>query len=216
MPTENARDRRIAYRCPECGTTTFGLVGRFALTASMLRLKCDCEKRSNLDISITNDDKIKLSVPCLYCKDNHNYTVTKAIFFERDIFNLSCPYSSMDIAFIGDTDRIGRELERTGKELDELLKNLEVEDIDEIQPQNMNDDEILPDPAVYDTIRFIVKDLEDEGKIDCPCHKGEYELRYTDTGIQVYCTECGATYDFNAPTPAMSEEYLGIDAITLK
>ena len=209
-------DRKIAYRCPECGTTTFGLVGKFALAANMLRLKCDCEKGSNLDISISNDDKIKLSVPCLYCKQNHNYTVTKAIFFDRDIFNLSCPYSGMDIAFIGENDKLTEELKRTGKELDELLQNLDAEDIDEIQPQDMNDDEILPDPAVYDTIRFIVKDLEDEGKIDCPCHNGAYDLRFTDTGIQVYCTECGATYDFKAATPAMSEEYLGIDEITLK
>ena len=209
-------ERRIAYRCPECGTTIFGFVGKFTLVADMLRLKCNCDKGSNLDIGITNDDKIKLSVPCLYCKQNHSYTVTKPIFAERDIFNLSCPYSSMDIAFIGDSEKITEELKRTGKELDELLANLDAEDIDEIQPQEMNDDEILPDPAVYDTIRFIVKDLEDEGKIDCPCHKGEYEIRFTDSGIQVYCPDCGASYDFIAPTPAMSEEYLGIDSIALK
>jgi Rieske Fe-S protein len=110
----------------------------------------------------------------------------------------------------------GARSKRTGKELDELLQNLDAEDIDEIQPQDMNDDEILPDPAVYDTIRFIVKDLEDEGKIDCPCHNGVYDLRFTDTGIQVYCTECGATYDFKAATPTMSEEYLDIDEIILK
>ena len=41
--------------------------------------------------------------------------------------------------------------------------------------EDMTEGEILPDPAVYDTLRFVVKDLEAEGKIDCPCHSGCYD-----------------------------------------
>ena len=74
------KQRNIAYRCPECASAILGIVGKFALSANMLRLKCDCDKPSSLDISITNDGKIRLSVPCLFCKQNHNYVVSEAVF----------------------------------------------------------------------------------------------------------------------------------------
>ena len=111
---------------------------------------------------------------------------------------------------------IEEELERTRAELERLLTQLEAEELADIQPQDMNDDEILPDPAVYDTVRFIVKDLEAEGKVDCPCHDGTYELRFCDEGIQVYCEKCGATYTFHASSPSVTEEYLSLNSITLR
>ena len=64
-------------------------------------------------------------------------------------------------------------------------------------------------------IRFIVKDLEEEGKVNCPCGDGEYELRYFESGVEVYCTKCGATYQFHAESAAVSESYLDLDEITL-
>lgn len=210
------KQRQIAYRCPECGNAIFGLIGKFALKANLLRIKCDCDKSSALDISNTNDGKIRLSVPCLFCKQNHSYVVSESIFFDRDKFLLNCPYTGMDIAFIGDEESVMAELDRTGRELDRLLADFEAEELSDIQPQEMNDDEILPDPAVYDTVRFIVKDLEADGKVDCPCHDGKYELRFCDEGVQVYCERCGATYTFRATTPSVTEEYLSLDHITLK
>lgn len=210
------RQRQIAYRCPECGESIFGFIGNFAREANLLRLKCNCDKSSVLDISNTNDGKIRLSVPCLFCRQNHTYTVSESIFFERDKFLLGCPYSAMDILFIGDEDAVCAELERTGKEIERLLADMEADDLSDIQPQEMNDDEILPDPAVYDTVRFVVKELEAEGEIHCPCNSGKYELRFCDGGIQVYCEDCGASYTFMASSPTLAEEYLDIKSVTLK
>ncbi len=207
--------RNIAYRCPECGQSILGLVGKFALKANMLRLKCDCEKGSALDIGITNDGKIRLSVPCLFCKQNHTYTVSESVFFDREPFLLNCPYTGMDIAFIGDEERIQMELKRTEEELERILQSFEAEELSDIQPQDMNDDEILPDASVYDTLRFIIKDLESEGKIKCPCKDGDYDLRFTDDAIQAYCKKCGATYTFYTTSPSAVEEYLELDTLTL-
>ena len=50
----------IAYRCPDCGTVIYGFVGKFALSANLLRIKCSCG-HSALDINITNDGKIRIS-----------------------------------------------------------------------------------------------------------------------------------------------------------
>ena len=209
------KERNIAYRCPECGTATVGLVGRFALRAEMLRLKCDCEGGSSLDIKAREDGKVRLSVPCIFCKQNHSYTVTESLFFDKDKFMLACPYAGMDIAILGSEEDISTELTRTGEELSRLMASLEAEEISDIQPTDMTEDEILPDPAVYDTVRFIVKSLEDEGGIHCPCGEGPYELRFADGGIQVYCERCGATHLIKATTPSLAEEYLDLDSITL-
>ena len=209
------KQRNIAYRCPGCGSAVIGLVGRFALHANMLRLKCSCGDEQSLDITMS-DGKVRLSVPCLFCRQNHSYVVSEALFFENDRFLLNCPYSNMDIAFIGDEETVKQELERTEAELNMLMKNLEAEELSDIQPEDMPEAEILPDPAVYDTLRFVVKDLEAEGKLNCPCGKGPYDLRFTDTGMQVWCESCGASYDFSATSPTMAEEYLDLDEIKLK
>ena len=209
------KERNIAYRCPECGTTIVGLVGKFALKANLVRLKCSCEKSSNLDINITNDKKIRLSVPCLFCKQNHNYVVSESVFFDRDLFLLNCPYSGMDISFIGSDEKIKGELSRTEAEIARLLNSFEAESISDIQPTDMNDDEILPDPAVYDTMRFVLKDLEEEGRVKCLCNNGKYDLRFTDDGIQAFCENCGATHTFKVTSSVIAEEYLDLDELIL-
>ena len=205
----------VAYRCPACGSAVVGFIGKFALSAGMVRLKCSCGE-SHLDINPTNDKKIRLTVPCVFCRKSHSYTLSQPIFFERDIFLLNCPYSNMDIAFIGEKDKVGENVERTATEIERLLIDLEAESIKEIQPEDVNEEDVLPDATVYDALRFLVKDLEAEGKVDCPCHKGEYDLRFTDDGMQAYCKNCGASYDFYARSVSVAEEYLTIDSITLK
>ena len=55
----------------------------------------------------------------------------------------------------------------------------------------------------------------DAGKVTCPCKKGPYELRFTDTGMQLSCGGCGATYDFHAMSGAGAEMYLDISEIKL-
>ena len=122
----------------------------------------------------------------------------------------------MDIAILGSEEDIKTELERTGEELSRLMAGLEAEELSDIQPTDMSEDEILPDPAVYDTVRFIVKSLEDEGALHCPCGEGPYDIRFAEGGVQVYCERCGATHLIRATSPATAEEYLTVDSITLR
>ena len=210
------KQRHIAYRCPDCGNAVVGLVGKFALSANMIRLKCSCGSEHSLDMTLNSDGKIRLSTPCLFCKQNHSYVVSESLFFDKDRFLLNCPYSNMDIAFIGDEQIVNEEIARTGAELEQLLKNLEAEELSDIQPQDMGEAEILPDPAVYDTLRFLIKDLEEEGKLSCPCGEGPYDLRFTSGGMQVWCENCGATHDFPVTSPTLAEEYLDLDSLSLK
>ena len=205
----------VAYRCPSCGGSVIGFVGKFALSAGMVRLKCSCTE-SHLDINVTSDKKLRLTVPCVFCKKSHSFTLSQTIFFERDSFLLNCPYSNMDIAFIGEKEKVDENVKRTGEELTRLLSDLEAESLKEIQPQDLDDDDVLPDPTVYDALRFLVKDLEAEGKVDCPCHKGEYDLRFAPEGIQVFCPDCGAQHTFKLHSEHSHEDYLEMDEIKLR
>lgn len=205
----------VAYRCPSCGSSVIGFVGKFALSAGMVRLKCSCGE-SYLDITVTNDKKLRLSVPCLFCKSSHSFTLSQSIFFEREEFLLNCPYSNMDIAFIGAKERIDESLMRTGAELERLLSDLEAEELKDIQPIDLDREDILPDATVYDALRFLVKDLEADGKVDCPCHRGEYDLRFAPDGIQVFCPDCGAVHTFKLHSENSHEDYMDLDEITLR
>ena len=212
--SHNSKHNHIAYRCPDCGDAVYGLVGEFALNSNLLRLKCSCSK-SALDISPTTDKKIKLSVPCVLCKENHTFTLSPSIFFDRDIFLINCPYANIDIAFIGSREKVDEAIIQNEKALNKLISDMGVEHLDDLQPMDMDEDEILPDASVYDLIRFISKDLEAEGKVDCPCHSGNYELRYSSEGLQLYCLECGAVYNFYCASASAAEEYIGLSEIKL-
>ncbi len=210
-----SKETTVAYRCPECGTAVYGFAGKFALHAGLVRLKCSCGG-SALDLSTTRDKKLRVSVPCLYCRQNHNFTVSDGIFFGRDLFLLNCPYSGMDVGFIGKREQVDEAVKKSGEELAGLLQNLGVDGVREIQPQDMEEDEILPDPTAYDCIRFLMRDLEEEGRIDCPCHIGSgYDLRFIPGGIEIYCPECGATHPFRVDSSSSAESYLDTDSILL-
>ena len=211
----NTKHTHIAYRCPDCGVLIYGLVSEFALKTSAMRLKCDCGK-SSLDITPIKDNKIKLSIPCILCKDNHSFIVPASIFFERDLFLMNCPYANMDIGFIGKQENIENAARENEKALRKIVDELELDDIGDLQPEDMDEDEVLPDASVYDLIRFVVKDLEADGSVICPCGRGSYDLRYAPGGIQVYCPDCGASHTFLCESASLAEEYLGIDKIELK
>ena len=204
----------IAYRCPDCGNAVLGIVGRFTNAFGMLRLKCDC-KASYADITPLTENRIKLSIPCPLCKQNHTYTLASSIVFDRDSFPLLCPFSNVEIAFVGKSGKVSELMSENDKTLSKLLSDLELETLSDIQPEDMSDAEILPDASVYDTVRLVLKELEYDGKADCPCHSGCYDIRYTDTGLQAFCPDCGATYDFVFNSSLSLEDFINLDEIKL-
>ena len=209
------RRTQIAYRCPDCAVATVGFLGGLGAVSDMLRLKCSCGE-SALDIKKQSDGKVNLSVPCVYCKSNHSFVVAPEIIMRDEPTKFSCPYSGMGIAFIGDEDSVAKEVETSAEELARIMTSLEAETVSDIQPQDVGEDSVPPDPAIYDTLNFVLRDLEAEDAVHCPCDNGSYDLRFTDDGMQVWCKNCGATYDFFARSVSVAEEYLTIDSITLK
>lgn len=208
----NPKKNSIAYRCPSCGDMIHGFVGQ--LHADMLRIKCPCGS-SAMEVHFRDDKKVRFSIPCVFCKSSHTYVVSETIVFDRDKFLLSCPYANMDIAFLGSEENVNTEAQRAEEELSRLLTNLEAEDLSDIQPEDMANEEILPDAELYDIVRFLVRELEADGKVDCPCHSVNLDFRFTEGGVEVYCIDCGATYEFPVQSTAVARETLMLDEIKL-
>lgn len=214
MSETSVRRTHIAYRCPACTDSVFGLIGQYALAADMLRLKCPCGK-SAFELHIGKDKKVRLSVPCILCGKNHDFTVAPPLLFTRDLLTLPCPYSGVSIGFAGKRENITEALQSADARLQTIAADYAAESVRDLQPQDLDEDEIVPEPQVYDIVRLLMLDLEADGKIDCPCHAGKYDIRYTKDSVQIFCPRCGATHDFPAASVAAAQDFLNLSMLQL-
>jgi len=210
----------IAYRCTHCTQSVFSIIGVFTLSGDLIRLKCPCEG-SDLTIAYTADKKIRLTVPCLVCPKPHTYTISPGAFFDRDLLTLPCAYTGLDIAFIGTREKVGKAIEETGDQLLKMLKEAGYTDLASLRRQNEDaEDDFLTDPQVEDIVRFMLCELDDEGKIDCYCKEdGEipyYNFQILSERVRVFCECCNAEATLPLAGPADAAGFLNIDEIHLK
>ncbi|MBQ9080592.1 MAG: hypothetical protein IJY27_05925 [Clostridia bacterium] len=204
----------VAYRCPHCGAGVLSAVGLFALSADMIKLKCDCG-HSEMTMVYSKDGKVRLSVPCIFCPSPHSFTLSSSLFFGKDLFLLPCPYSDVNICFIGETNMVKAELART--EL-ELLDILEENGVGDFSALHENEEKMLTDPQIFDIIMFVIHDLEAEGKIKCRCEHddGEFEAEVLDDAIRVSCKKCGASQRIPTDSMLSAHAFLHCDSLHLE
>lgn len=210
------RKTTLAYRCPHCGTGVMSAVGMFSFGgADMIKLKCDCGK-SELTAVDRKDGSFRLSVPCILCGQSHSYNLNRKVFFEKDLFTLSCPYSDHNIAFLGEMNNVKAELSRSELELLDLMEQSGIKDFDAFH----NDEEALPDPEIQQIVMFVINDLDAEGKIYCKCPSGEngrdYDVEVTDEGIRVTCRKCRASRVIPTDSRLGAHAFLNADALYLE
>ena len=208
-----SKQTTVAYRCPSCGSGVMSVVDAFRLSADMVKLKCDCGK-SEMSMIKTADKKIRFSVPCILCPKPHSFTVSTSLFFGKELFALACPYSGINIAMMGNVDHVKAELARTELELLDMLEKSGIESFDAIRAENN-----LPDLQVLDIVAYLIKELDDEGKIHCKCPEGiehEYDLEMTAEGLKVTCKECGATKTIYTNSFIQANEFINSDSLTLE
>ncbi len=218
-----SKQTMVAYRCPFCGEGVLGAVGLFSLNADMVRLKCSCGK-SELEVVITPDDKVRLKVPCMICPRPHNYTVSKTLFFNRNSFMLPCPVSEFDIGFFGDLDHVRYHLDRMEIAYSMFLEENDLESFGPLHERAPSKD-WLGDAQIEEIMMFVIRDLEAEGKIFCTCHpegshsdpsEHEYDVEIMINGIMVSCPECGASRLIPTDGLLSSHAFLNCDAIYLE
>ena len=207
------RQTTVAYRCPQCGAGVMSVVNLFNLCADMIKLKCDCGG-SEMTLVHTKDNKVRFTVPCIFCPNPHHFTLSSHSFFEKEMFALPCPYSGMNVAVMGNTDRVKAELARSELELLELLEENNAESFSSLHKEQGFDD-----PQVLEIITYIVKELDAEGRINCLCEsdgEGDYELEFLPDAVRISCKRCGASATL--PTNSLIDAYeiLGADSLELK
>ena len=203
----------LAYRCPACGGVATSMVGAFSLSAELFKLKCPCHE-STLTVEKTNDNKLRLSVPCIACPTPHTYTLSKNVFFNSDIFVIPCSLSGIDICFIGTDENVKKAVEKSNEELMALFGENNYDDFKVKQKKESS----LTDPQVLDIVTYVVHELNDEGKIYCRCEegKGEYECNIYDDYLVVKCKNCKASAAIQADSTIKAHEFLHTDSLTLK
>ena len=220
----NPKATNVAYRCPSCGYIVRGVAGSFGLgTQDMLRLRCTCGAEAEMSILGSADHRIRLTVPCLLCGKEHHYTLSDSLFYGKDVFHLSCPYTDLDVGFFGrDEGALSEATSISTEELNRLFEELVgkgavAEDEEDEPDRALPDDEepFLPDAQIYDIVRFMVKELEADGQIHCPCVAGEYDVEMTNAGIRVYCRLCGAEALFSTNSVSAAQEFLSCEKLEL-
>ncbi len=204
------KEATVAYRCPSCGAGVMSLVGAFSLSADMIRMKCSCGG-SEMTIQYKSDRRVRMTAPCLFCPTPHNYTLSDDVFFHRELTSFPCPYTGIEVAFIGSKDAVADALERSERELLELLGDADPADLERIRKQT------LTDPQVYDIVNFVVADLKEEGKIHCNCRdgSGDYRVMIGEDSIRVICAKCGAQAEFPADSVMSAHQFLDADVLYL-
>lgn len=206
------KETTVSYRCPECGASVTSMVGIFALTADMIRLKCPCGG-SELEIVYTKDKKIRLSVPCFLCPSPHSYLISSSMFFDRDLFALPCSYSGIDICFIGKQDKVADAMKESENELREMLGDT---DFGELSANRGNRPE-LSDPQVLEIVMYVLRDLADEGRVKCNCtDDGDYAIEIFEDHLTVTCKKCGCKAELPTTSVVAATDFLGCDELILK
>ena len=201
----------LAYRCPSCGAVPTSMVGAFSLSGDLFKLKCSCTQ-SHMTVEKTQDDKIRLTVPCVACPQPHSYVLSKNVFFGSDIFVIPCSLCGVDICFIGKENEVASAILRSNEE---ILKALGENPIESLKSK---DEEEYTDPAIFDMITFVISDLCDEGKIFCRCPEGhgDYLATILKNSVKVECKNCGASHEIVARGISDAESFLSKESLELK
>lgn len=223
----DSKHTTVAYRCPECGGGVISLVGLFSLSADMIKLKCTCKESEMQIVYRKEDNQMRLTIPCIFCRKPHTYNVSSNMFFSKDIFLLPCPYSDINIGFVGDENMVKAELARTELELLDMLEENGISDFKSLH----GDEEDLPDAQVLDVISYIVGELDAEGRIFCKCYPegrepladgvldredSKYNVTVNDEGIEVSCAKCGAKRVIPTDSMLTAHAFLNSDFLKLE
>lgn len=189
------KEAAVAYRCPYCGDTVTSMVGIFALSGDMIKLRCHCGD-SEMTVTYTPDRKMRLSVPCIACPKPHNYVIGQNTFFSREkgVFRLPCSYTGIDICFIGAPGEVSATVDQANDELVKMLSEAGLDDLSRIRDDE--DINVERDPQVEETVRYAIATLNDEGKIRCKCQNNaiaNYDFIQGSDGVTIFCTECDAS-----------------------
>ena len=208
------KETMFAYRCPECGTFVLSLVGSLALTAEKIDLKCTCGE-SSAQIRYTNEKKVDLIVPCFTCPRPHTFRTSRELFFSSELLAFPCPYSGLDICFVGTKEQIDDAI----KEADEALHELMADEDDFSVFSSIRRTDAEPQsPEALDSVLFTLNELLEDEHIycNCPDRHGDYELELLGDRVRVICRNCRAKAEIRADSITAADTFMDAKELILQ
>ena len=208
----------VAYRCPSCGGAVYSGINLFMLSADMLKLKCSCGQSEMTLLKSQNDEqKVRLTVPCMFCPNPHHFTLSRTLLFDKELFTLPCPYSDITVCCVGEDNHVRAEMARSELELLKLLEENGITDPSMLRAQE-SESAFPTDPQVRDIVMFVIGELDAEGKIRCRCQDKDsqtYDVSIEDDGIRVSCGGCGSSRWIPTDSSLAAHAFLHSDELDL-
>ena len=199
------KDTTVAYRCPVCGTTVLSVVGALALSGDMIKLKCTCGC-SELVMQKADEEKLRLTVPCIFCPTPHHYLVSRKLLMTRELFTFPCAYAGIDILFVGSKGAVLKAVELSDNELHSIIDETELSGVHDAN----EGDNLYGDEHIRDMILFVLGDLAEENHIhcDCPDGEGDFLVDQTRDSVRISCKKCGAFKDISCAGTSIDSQAL--------
>ena len=125
----------------------------------------------------------------------------------------------MNIAMMGEVNKVKAELARTELELIDMLEESGIDSLEALRRAESSPESTLTDPQIFDIIMFVINDLDAEGKIYCKCEgdeEGDFEVEMLPEGIKVSCKKCGAMRVIPTDGLLAANAFLNADSLYLE
>ena len=177
--------RTIAYLCPACYQAVVVEKTVFSLAAAPGKVPCPCGK-SALKTELMGD-RVKLTVPCLFCEKEHTVTCSTRAFLHEKALAFSCAASGLDCCYVGEEGPVFAAMER----LEEAVDKLEAA---------AGEKGVFLDEVIMHEVLSELRDIAQRGGVSCACGSKEWRLQVNFSSVDLICGRCGRALRIPAAT----------------
>ena len=201
-----------AYRCRGCGDTVYGIAGAVALTGDIIKLKCECGE-SELVIKNIPDGKVRITVPCMFCRNDHTFVISKKLLLSKELFTYPCPYTGIDVCFFGTDENVRDTVEESDRQINELITEEDLEKYGEVMDENSREE---TDEHMRDMITLVLGELADDNAIICDCGTAhDLLVRDGNDFVEIECKKCGCRRRYYCDSSVGTQDLFFADRIRL-
>lgn len=177
--------RTLAYLCPKCRQSVILEQSVFRLAAAPSKLPCPCGG-SALQVEM-EADHADLTVPCLYCGEDHHVRCPAHAFLHEKALAFSCKATGLDCLYVGEEVPVFQAIRR----LEEAAAQM---------GENPDEQEHFLNETIMHEVLGELKDIAARGGVSCACGSKEYKVKVLYSSVELECAHCGAKLRLPAAT----------------
>ena len=177
--------RFLSYICPHCMQSVIVERDLFSLAAAPAHIKCPCGK-SEMGVEFL-PDRVKLTVPCLFCGREHTVSCSSRAFIRERALAFSCAASGLDCCYVGEEGPVYAATARLEQAVDKL-------------GEDAGENEAFLDEIIMEEILSELKDIAARGGISCTCGSKKWGVKVNFSSVDLCCVECGGKLRVPAAT----------------